>query len=104
MATTASHSSRELRRRLVAACAAVLAAATLGAGLGAAPAAAAKKDPCVTAKAIFRSYMNQARFWIGVSDKFAALGDEVNANKADAEANYYLDRAEGALDTMSATC
>jgi hypothetical protein len=36
--------------------------------------------------------MNEARFWIGVSDKFAALGDEANADKADAEANYYLDR------------
>jgi hypothetical protein len=83
---------------------AILAAATLAAGLGAAPASAAKKDQCATSKAIFRSYMNQARFWIGESDKYVALGDDANAKAADAKVDYYLDLAEDALADMSASC
>jgi hypothetical protein len=104
MTTTALHSSSGYRRRLVAACAVVLAAATLGAGLGAAPASAMPKDPCATARAIFRANMNEARFWIGAADRLATAGNHSAADKASAQANYYLGRASGALADMEAAC
>ena len=102
MATIALHSS--FRRRLAAAGATVVAAATLGAGLGAAPAEAKPKDACATARAIFRANMNEARFWIGAADRLAAAGNHTAANQANNQANYYLGLADGALATMSAAC
>jgi hypothetical protein len=107
METTASHSSGRglrLRRHFVLACAAVAAAATIGGSVTAAPADAARKDPCATARAAFRSYMNEARFWIGAADRLAGAGQNASANKASAEANYYLGLAKGALGDMSAAC
>jgi hypothetical protein len=95
---------RSIRTRLVVASAAVLTAATLGAGLTAAPATAAKKDPCATARAVFRSYMNEARFWIGAADRLASAGSNSAANQANAEANYYLGLAKGALGDVAAAC
>ena len=95
---------RELPRRLAVACAAVLVAAALGTSLTAAPANAAPKDPCATARALFRSYMNEARFWIGAADRLAGAGNDSAANQATAQANRYLDLANGALGRMSAAC
>jgi hypothetical protein len=68
------------------------------------PAYAARNDACVTARAIFRANMNEARFWIGVADQFAAHGNETSANQASNEASHYLGLAEGALNDMSAAC
>jgi hypothetical protein len=106
METTASQlgRGRDLRRRLVVACAAVLATATLAGSLTAAPAGAARKDPCATARAVFRSYMNEARFWIGAADRLAGAGNQSAANQATAEANHYLGLAKGALGDVSAAC
>ena len=36
------------------------------------PAHAARNNAWATARAIFRANMNEARFWIGVADQFAA--------------------------------
>jgi hypothetical protein len=104
MTTTALHSSSGYRRRLVAVCAAVLAAATLGAGLGAAPASAKPKDPCATARAVFRANMDKARDWLLKADGYADAGNDTAANQASAYANYYMGRAESALATMEAVC
>jgi hypothetical protein len=107
MDTTAWHSSsraRELRRRLALVCVAVAAACSIGVGMTAEPASAARKDPCATARAAFRSYMNEARFWIGAADRLAGAGQDASANKASAEANYYLGLAKGALGDVSAAC
>ena len=68
------------------------------------PAHAARNDACATARAIFRANMNEARFWIGVADQFAAAGNETSANQASNEANFFLGQAEGALNDMSNAC
>ena len=104
MTTTPFHSSSGYRRRLAAACATVLAVATLGAGLGAAPASAKPKDPCATATAIFRANMDKARDWLLAADRYADAGNDTAANQASANANYYMGRAESALATMEAAC
>jgi hypothetical protein len=104
IALRSSSRGRDLRRGLAVACAAVVAAATLGMSLTAAPASAAPKDPCATARAVFRSYMNEARFWIGAADRLAGAGNQSGANGATAEANYYLGLAKGALGGVSAAC
>jgi hypothetical protein len=103
MTITASRSS-SYRRRLVAAGAAVLAAATLGAGLGAEPASAMPKDPCATARAVFRANMDKARDWLVAADAYADAGNDTAANRASGWANYYMSRAESALGTMEAVC
>ena len=107
METTARRSrgrGGQLRRRLVVGGAAVVTTAAMGLGVGAPPAVAARHNPCATARAAFRSYMNEARFWIGAADRLAAAGNDAAANQATAEANHYLDLANGALDSMSAEC
>jgi hypothetical protein len=48
--------------------------------------------------------MNEARFWIGAADRLAGAGNHSAANQATAQANYYLDLANGALGRMSAAC
>jgi hypothetical protein len=48
--------------------------------------------------------MNEARFWIGVADQFAANGNETSANQASNEANFFLGQAAGALNEMSDAC
>ena len=68
------------------------------------PAAALPNNACATARAIFRANMNEARFWIGVADQFAAAGNEASANQASNEASHYLGLADGALNDMSAAC
>ena len=68
------------------------------------PAAALPNNACVTARAIFRANMNEARFWIGVADQFAAAGNETSANQASNEANFFLGQAAAALNDMSAAC
>jgi len=68
------------------------------------PAYAARNDACATARAIFRANMNEARFWIGVADQFAAAGNETSANQASNEAGHFLGLAEGALNDMSNAC
>ena len=68
------------------------------------PAYAARNNACATARAIFRANMNEARFWIGVADQFAANGNETSANQASNEANFFLGQAEGALNDMSNAC
>ena len=68
------------------------------------PAHAARNDACATARAIFRANMNEARFWIGVADQFAANGNETSANQASNEANFFLGQAAGALNEMSDAC
>jgi hypothetical protein len=68
------------------------------------PAYAARNNACATARAIFRANMNEARFWIGVADQFAAAGNETSANQASNEAGHFLGLAEGALNDMSAAC
>ena len=65
---------------------------------------AARNDACATARAIFRANMNEARFWIGVADQFAAAGNETSANQASAEASHFLGLAEGALNDMASAC
>jgi hypothetical protein len=65
---------------------------------------AARNDACVTARAIFRAHMNEARFWIGAADRLAAGGNEALANQATGEANFYLGLAQTALNDMSASC
>jgi hypothetical protein len=51
---------------------AVIAALAAGAlAITAAPANAARHDPCATARATFRAHMNEARFWIGAADRLA---------------------------------
>src|SRR5947209_15720499 len=107
METTARRSSsggRDLRRRLVVVGAAVAATAAMAGGLTAAPASAMRNDPCRTARAAFRSAMNEARFWIGAADQLAAAGNESSANLASAEADYYLGLAGEALADMSKAC
>jgi hypothetical protein len=107
METTALRSSshrRGLRRRLVLGGAAIAATAALGLGITATPASAAPHNPCATARATFRAYMNEARFWIGAADQLAASGNNAMANQATDEANYYLGLAEGALGGMSDAC
>ena len=107
MEFTARRSSgrgRGLRLRLVAGVVAVAATASIGVGLTAAPADAARNNPCATARAIFRSYMNEARFWIGAADRLAEGGNGAMADQATAEANYYLGMADGALGDMSSAC
>jgi hypothetical protein len=91
-------------RRLAAGGAAVLGAVTIGLALPATEASAARHNTCATARAAFRAAMNEARFWIGASDRLAAAGDSAGADAAMAEANYYMGQAEGALDDMSAAC
>jgi hypothetical protein len=74
-------------------------------GLAAAePAYAARNDACVTARAIFRAQMNEARFWIDAADRLAAGGNETLANQATDEANYYLGLAGSALKNISSSC
>jgi predicted Zn-dependent protease len=68
------------------------------------PAYAARNNACATARAIFRAQMNEARFWIGVADQFAANGNETSANQASNEANFFLGQAEAALNEMSNAC
>jgi hypothetical protein len=68
------------------------------------PAYAARNNACATARAIFRANMNEARFWIGVADQFAAAGNETSANQASAEAGHFLGLAEGALNDMASAC
>ena len=68
------------------------------------PAYAARNDACATARAIFRANMNEARFWIGVADQFAAAGNETSANQASNEAGHFLGLAEGALNDMASAC
>ena|SRR6516164_4366419 len=63
---------------------------------------AARNDACVTARAIFRAQMNEARFWI--ADRLAATGNEALANQATDEANFYLGLAKAALNDISASC
>jgi hypothetical protein len=107
METSVRSSTRPLqdvRRRLVLGGAALAATAAVGVGLLAPPADAARNDPCATARAVFRSYMNEARFWIGASDRLASAGNESGANQASDEAGYYLGLAEGALGDMSTVC
>jgi len=65
---------------------------------------AARNDACVTARAIFRAQMNEARFWIGAADRLAAAGNEALANQATDEANFYLGLAKAALNDISASC
>jgi hypothetical protein len=65
---------------------------------------AARNDACVTARAIFRAQMNEARFWLGAADRLAGAGNEALANQATDEANYYLGLAQAALNDMSASC
>jgi hypothetical protein len=65
---------------------------------------AARNDACVTARAIFRAQMHEARFWIGAADQLAAAGNEALASQATDEANHYLGLAQGALNDMSASC
>ena len=65
---------------------------------------AARNDACATARAIFRANMNEARFWIGVADQFAANGNETSANQASNEANHFLDLADSALRDISSSC
>jgi hypothetical protein len=48
--------------------------------------------------------MNEARFWIGVADQFAAAGNETSANQASNEAGHFLGLAEGALNDMASAC
>src|SRR3954470_4479762 len=96
--------ARALTRRLAVGGAAVAATAAVGVGLTAAPASAQRNDPCATAKAVFHSYMNEARFWIGAADGLAGAGNDSGANQASDEANYYLGQAEGALVDMSTAC
>jgi hypothetical protein len=68
------------------------------------PAHAARNNAWATARAIFRANMNEARFWIGVADQFAAAGNETSANQASNEANFFLGQAEGAMNDMSNAC
>lgn len=71
-------------------------------GLAAAPASAAPNNPCATARAIFKANMDEARYWLGQSDKLAGAGNEASANAAAAEADHFMGVAEGALNDMAA--
>src|SRR4051794_34209367 len=104
IARRSSSRGHSLRRRLVAGGAAVAATAALGVGLTAAPASAARYDPCSTAKRVFDHYMHEAYFWIGAADRLASVGNEEGASQASEEVNYYLDQANGALVDMSMAC
>jgi hypothetical protein len=84
--------------------AALAAAAALAVGVTTAPAGAMPRNPCSDARNAFRAAMNEARFWIGAADRLAGAGDMAGANAADAEAGYYLDQAESALNDMAASC
>jgi hypothetical protein len=95
---------RRLAPRLLLGGATIAAATAIGLGVTAAPASAMRNDPCATARAAFRSYMNEARFWIGAADRLASAGNDSMANQASSEANYYLGLADGALGDMSAAC
>jgi hypothetical protein len=61
-------------------------------------------DPCATARRIYESNMNDARFWIVAGDRLAAAGLYESANLAGNEADYYLGLANDALGDMSAAC
>jgi predicted Zn-dependent protease len=61
-------------------------------------------NACATASTSFRANMDDARFWIWAADRLAAAGDEENANKARAEAEYYLGLAEQDLAVMGEVC
>lgn len=87
---------RRLGQRLRAVSVATLAATTLIIGLNATPASAQPID-CANALHAFQIAMNQARFWIGAADRLAAAGDDAGAQRASAEANYYMDQAADAL-------
>jgi hypothetical protein len=103
MDPTAVHPSG-LKRRVAVAGAALAATAAIGLGFAAAPADAARHDPCATARAAFRTAMNEARFWIGAADTLAAAGNTSSANAAQAEAEYYMGVASSALDDMAGAC
>ena len=79
--------------------AAVIATVALGLALGAGPADAAPKGggACPADQEAFDANMAEARFWIGAADKLAAAGNGEMADKASAEADHYLEQAEGAL-------
>ena len=104
--TTAARPARRRRRmrRLVLGGTAIAATAAIGLGAAATPASAARHNPCATARATFRGYMNEARFWIGAADRLADAGQTASANLASAEAGYYLGLADGALGDMEAAC
>lgn len=103
---TAAQPSRHPRRlrRLVLGGTALAATAAIGLGATATPVSAARHNPCATARAAFRAYMNEARFWIGAADRLADAGNSAGANAASAEAGYYMSLAEGALGDMEAAC
>src|SRR5262245_24608323 len=61
-------------------------------------------DGWVTARAIIRAQMHEARFWSGAADRLAAAGNEALANQATDEANFYLGLAKAALNDISASC
>jgi hypothetical protein len=92
--------------RLVSRLAAPAAAAALAltVAIPATPASAKPKNACSDARAAFRAYMNEARFWIGAADRLAAAGNESGANQATDQANYDLGQADGELGVMSAAC
>jgi hypothetical protein len=96
-----------LGRRLVRGSVAVLAMVTLGLGLAATPALAAPKGGgggCAAATDSFNANMKEARFWIDAADRLADAGNGEMADKASAEADHFLNQAEGALGGMGAAC
>ena len=96
-----------LGRRLVRGSAAVLAMVTLGLGLAATPALAAPTGGgggCAAATDSFNANMKEARFWIDAADRLADAGNGEMADKASAEADHFLNQAEGALGGMGAAC
>ena len=106
-ATAASRPAKPTRsrlRRLLLGGAAVAATAAIGLGAGAAPASAARHNPCATAWATFRAHMNEARFWLSAADQLADAGNNASAEQATMEANHFLGLAEGALGEVSAEC
>ena len=72
----------------------------LGLGLAATPALAAPKGGgggCAAATDSFNANMKEARFWIDAADRLADAGNGEMADKASAEADHFLNQAEGAL-------
>ena len=107
MDTTAprpTRTARRMRRRLVVGSATLAATTAIGLGVTAVPAEAARHNPCATARAVFRAHMNEARFWLNAADTLAAGGNSAGADAAQAEAEFFMSQAQGALDEMGDAC
>jgi hypothetical protein len=96
--------TRSRMRRVLLGGAAVAATAAIGLSTGAAPASAARHNPCATAWATFRAHMNEARFWLNAADQLADAGNNAAAEQATNEANFFLGQAESALGEVATEC